>query len=262
MELQLAGKTYAVGGASSGLGRAIAEQLIGEGATVIGMARSEDKLRHLANIYGSQFVAHSVDLSDTDAVAHTAGYLQEQRLAGCVFNTGGPPTGTVDELSLANWDTAYAGTLRWKVQLTKALLPGLRERGEGSLLYVESVSIKQPIDNLVLSNAFRAAVAGFVKTLSREEGRHGIRANILAPGYHATDRITTVLEKAADLQGVPVEQIRDQFLQEVPLASLGQPMNFAALASSSHYRQSADGCHNSIVSEVETRTSVYAMSFG
>ncbi|WP_420459827.1 SDR family oxidoreductase [Neolewinella sp.] len=231
MDLQLTGKVYAVGGASGGLGRAIAECLIREGATIVGIARSRDKLATLAETHGDYFIAHPADLSDGTAIRKLGEKLIDLDVDGCVFNSGGPPTGTIGELNMEQWDTAYASTLRWKIQLTKALLPTFRQRGGGSLLYIESVSIKQPIDNLVLSNSFRAAVAGFVKTLTREEGSNGIRANILAPGYHATERITTVLQKAAELQQLPIEAVEQSFLAEVPLGKLGQPEHFAAMAA-------------------------------
>lgn len=231
MDLGLAGKTYGVGGASSGLGRAIAERLMQEGAIVVGMARSRAKLEELAVQYGDRFVPFPADLTDNTAVRRVGEELIRREVAGCVFNAGGPPPGTVDELGMEEWDKAYHGTLRWKIQLTRQLLPMLRERGGGNLLYLESVSIKQPIDNLVLSNAYRAAVAGFAKTLSREEGAAGITVNLIAPGYHDTDRISTVLNKAAELQGVDRKQVEADFLKEVPLAALGQPADFAGVAA-------------------------------
>ncbi|MBB4077401.1 3-oxoacyl-[acyl-carrier protein] reductase [Lewinella aquimaris] len=231
MDLDISGKTFAVGGASSGLGRAIAEKLIQEGATVIGVARSQDKLSNLAEEHGEQFIAFPADLSDSSSIRVVGEQLIEHKVSGCVFNAGGPPPGTVFDLSMEEWDNAYATTLRWKIQLTKALLPMMRQANYGTLLFIESVSIKQPIDNLVLSNAFRAAVAGFVKTLTREEGPNGISANILAPGYHATTRITTVLEKAAALQDISKETVEKQFLAEVPLGRLGKPEEFAEMAA-------------------------------
>ncbi len=231
MDLGIRGKTFAVGGASGGLGKAIAECLVAEGATVVGIARSRDKLDALAVKHGNQFIAHPADLSDGTDVRKLVNLLEELAVNGCVFNSGGPPPGTVDQLKLEEWDTSYRSTLRWKIQLTKGLLPTLRRQGKGSLLFIESVSIKQPIDNLVLSNAFRAAVAGFVKTLTREEGPNGITANILAPGYHATDRITTVLAKAANLQGLSKSEVEKNFLSEVPLGKLGDPADFAKMAA-------------------------------
>ena len=231
MDLGLSGKVIAVGGATSGLGRAIAERLIEEGSTVMGIARSRDTLNELSEQYGKAFIAHPADLDDGIAVRKAGERMIEAGVYGCVFNSGGPPPGSVDELSMDDWDTAYKSTLRWKIQLTKALLPMMEKRGNGKLLYLESVSVKQPVDNLVLSNAFRAAVAGFVKTLSREKGPSGITANLIAPGYHDTQRIAAVLEKAAELKEVSRSAMEKDFVSDVPLGTLGQPADFAGMAA-------------------------------
>ncbi|WP_116108361.1 SDR family oxidoreductase [Lewinella sp. IMCC34191] len=231
MDLQLTDKVIGVGGATSGLGLAVTKRLIEEGAIVVGFARSQDKLAALWDTYGDQFIAHPADTHNNIAVRKLGELLIEKEAYGCIFNTGGPPTGKVAELSMQDWDSAYTSTLRWKIALSTQLLPMMRKRGHGNLLFLESVSIKQPIDNLVLSNTMRAAVAGYVKTLSREEGRDGLRANILAPGYHATDRITAVLDKAAELQGADRKNIEKEFLAEVPNGDMGDPANFAAAAA-------------------------------
>lgn len=230
MDVQLKDKTFAVGGATSGLGRAIAEALLAEGATVIGIARTQSKLDEMGEAAGAKFEGYAADLTDATAVNHLARHLRARQIDGLVSNAGGPPTGTVRELAIKDWDAAYQSTLRWKIQLTNALLPMMVGRGSGRLLFLESVSIKQPIDNLVLSNAMRAAVAGFVKTLSREVGEYGVTANILAPGYHATPRITTVLEKSAEIQGVSLDEVEKQFTAETSVKRLGDPADFAALA--------------------------------
>jgi len=230
MDLHLKNLTFCVGGATSGLGLAVTEQLLAEGARVVGVARGREKLEALAEEAGTRFVPYAADLTDPAAVKRLGEYLRKQDLTGCVFNAGGPPTGRIDEFSMEDWDTAYAGTLRWKIQLTNALLPSLRANKYGRLLYIESVSIKQPIDNLVLSNVLRAGVAGFVKTLSREIGEDGITANILAPGYHATPRINTVLEKSAKMKGVSPEAMQADFTAETSMKQLGDPADFAAMA--------------------------------
>ncbi|OAV45725.1 SDR family oxidoreductase [Lewinella sp. 4G2] len=230
MDLQLKDRLFAVGGATSGLGKAIVEALLAEGAKVIGIARTKSKLEELGAAAGTGFEGYAADLTDATAVKNLAGYLNERELYGCVFNAGGPPTGRADELEMKDWDHAYQGTLRWKIQLTAALLPGMIQRGGGRLLYLESVSIKQPIDNLVLSNVMRAGVAGYVKTLSREVGEQGITCNILAPGYHATPRITTVLKKSAEIQKMKLEEVEEQFTAETAVKRLGDPKDFAAMA--------------------------------
>lgn len=231
MDLLLKNKTFMVGGATSGLGLAVTERLLAEGANVIGVARGRDKLDAMKAELGKAFTPYAADLTDGTAVRILGEYLEDKHLDGCVLNAGGPPTGRVENLEMQDWDNAYASTLRWKIQLTKALLPGLKKKVNGRLLFLESVSIKQPIDNLVLSNAMRAAVAGFVKTLSREVGESGVTANILAPGYHATPRITTVLEKSAEIQGVSLEETEAKFTAETAVKKLGDPADFAAMAA-------------------------------
>jgi 3-oxoacyl-[acyl-carrier protein] reductase len=231
MDLQLKEKTFCVGGATSGLGRAVTLRLLAEGAKVIGVARGQQKLEAMAEALGDHFTPYATDLTDATAVRILGEHLAKEKVTGCVFNAGGPPTGRIEELEMKDWDQAYASTLRWKVQLAEALLPTLRQAKYGRLLFLESVSIKQPIDNLVLSNAMRAAVAGFVKTLSREIGEDGITANILAPGYHATPRITSVLEKAAEVQGLSFAETEAGFTAETATRKLGEPEDFAAMAA-------------------------------
>jgi 3-oxoacyl-[acyl-carrier protein] reductase len=231
MDLAIKDQYFIVGGATSGLGRAIAERLLAEGANVIAVARSKDTLEQFAETNGSRCLAFPADLSDPKAIEELADFVEDYALAGCVFNAGGPPTGRIDEIKMSDWDRAYESTMRWKIQLAQLLLPGMKERGYGRLLFVESVSIKQPIDNLVLSNAMRAAVAGYAKTLSREVGPAGITVNLMAPGYHATPRITTVLDKSAEIQGISLEEATAQFTAETATQTLGQPRDFATMAA-------------------------------
>lgn len=230
MDLGLEGKVIAVGGATSGLGRAIAEALLAEGATVVGIARTKSKLDTMGAAAGAKFEGYAADLTDATAVKHLAAHLIDRNIYACVFNAGGPPTGRVDELEMKDWDQAYRSTMRWKIQLAAELLPTMLARNTGRFLFLESVSIKQPIDNLVLSNVMRAGIAGFVKSLSREIGESGLTANILAPGYHATPRITSVLKKSADIQGLSMEEVEAQFTEETSVKRLGKPADFAAMA--------------------------------
>lgn len=231
MNLAIKEQVFLVGGATSGLGKAIAERLLEEGARVIAVARSKDKLEAFAQANGNACVAFPADLSDPRAIEELADFTADYELTGCVFNAGGPPTGRIEEIRMSDWDRAYESTMRWKIQLAQLLIPRLQESGYGRLLFVESVSIKQPIDNLVLSNAMRAGVAGFAKTLSREVGQYGITVNLLAPGYHATPRITTVLDKSAQIQGLSREEATAQFTAETATQTLGEPEEFATMAA-------------------------------
>jgi len=231
MDLKLRNKIIAVGGATSGLGRAIATQLMREGAIVIGLARTKEKLDAMESEFPDQFIPFRVDLTIPSSIDRLGDFLNTYKIYGLCMNAGGPPPKATLETTLEDWDTAYRNTLRWKVQLLQGVIGGLLDRGEGRVLFIESVSIKQPIDGLVLSNAFRASVAGLVKTLSREAGDKGVTYNILAPGYHATPRITAVLEKSAELQGITQKEAEAQFVTSVPTGKVGNPYNLGSLAA-------------------------------
>ena len=240
MDLQIKNKLIAVGGVTSGLGRAIAEHLLAEGAQVIGIARSHDRLQAMTEQWDGRFEGFRADFTVEDDLDRLIKKLDESAVYGVCFNAGGPPPMPVLETDMEAWDAAYQLTLRWKIKLAKAILPGMLQRQSGRMVFLESVSIKQPIDNLVLSNSFRAAVAGFVRSLANENGGQGVTYNIVAPGYHATHRITAVLEQAAALQGISLTEAETRFVEQVPVGALGEPGDLASLvawlmSSSSRY---------------------------
>ncbi|MEL6485375.1 MAG: SDR family oxidoreductase, partial [Bacteroidota bacterium] len=113
---------------------------------------------------------------------------------------------------------------------TQALLPKMIEQGFGRVLFIESVATKQPVENLVLSNAMRLAVTGYVKTLSQEIGGSGVTLNILGPGYHDTERLQQIFTKTSKLKGVPEEEIRANFKEQTVVKEIGDPKDFASLA--------------------------------
>lgn len=239
MNLNLKDQTIAVGGATSGLGRAVTEALLAEGAKVIGLARTQSQLDEMAQQYPGQFIPRRTDLSIPSSIDQLIEELNDAKVYGICFNAGGPPPKMTIDTSLDDWDAAYKSTLRWKVQLLQGVLPGMLKRKQGRLVFIESVSIKQPIDGLVLSNSFRAAVAGLVRTVSRENGDQGVTYNILAPGYHATPRITAVLQQSAELQKISFAEAEAQYAAEVPTGKMGDPADFGSLAAwlfSSHSR--------------------------
>jgi len=131
---------------------------------------------------------------------------------------------------LSDWDEAYKTVVRWKIALTQALLPKMMNTGYGRLLYIESVSTKQPVENLVLSNAMRLAVTGYVKTLSQEIGGSGVTLNILGPGYHATQRMENLFAKNSELKGISEAEIRKTFSEQTAVKQIGNPEDFASLA--------------------------------
>lgn len=231
MNLGLDGKVSLVCGASRGLGRAIADELAAEGASLALCSRDAERLEAAAAELDA--LALPADLSvagePTRVVEATVGRLG--KLDVLVANTGGPPAGTHDTLTLEDWDRATALLLRSTVELATAALPGMKERGWGRILAVTSVAVKQPVDNLILSNSLRAAVTGFAKTLSREVAPHGITVNTILPGYTATERVTDLNRANAEREGVDPSEIQARLEASIPLGRLAEPREFAALAA-------------------------------
>lgn len=134
------------------------------------------------------------------------------------------------DTQLSDWDQAYQSVVRWKIDLTQRLVKRMQSTGYGRLVFIESVSVKQPLVNLVLSNAMRLAVVGFVKTLSQEIATSGITLNIMGPGLHDTPRLHSLIKKNAELSGVSEAEMKSQFAQRAKVGSLGDPHDFATLA--------------------------------
>jgi 3-oxoacyl-[acyl-carrier protein] reductase len=147
-----------------------------------------------------------------------------------VVNAGGPPAKMVLETTLEDWDKAYHSILRWKVALTQAIVPKMVDAGYGRIVYIESVSVKQPVENLVLSTSLRLAVVGMVKTLSQEIATTGVTLNILGPGSHNTPAINRLYTKKAEQTGLPFDQVKEMGIQQIPVGMLGEASDFAGLA--------------------------------
>lgn len=233
MNLGLEDKVALVCGASRGLGRAVAEELASEGASVAVCSRDGEQLAAAAAEIGPEVLAVPADLAvagePTRAVEATLERLG--RLDVLVANTGGPPAGTHDTLSLEDWDRATALLLGSAVELTTAALPSMKERGWGRILAITSVAVKQPVDNLMLSNSLRAAVTGFAATLAREVAKDGITVNTILPGYTATERVTELNEANARRVGLDPAEIQARLEASIPLGRLAEPREFAALAA-------------------------------
>lgn len=229
MDLQLQNKLFLVGGATGGLGKAIALQLVKEGARVLAVARTREKLEVLqSNSTAIEVV--SGDSAEESTLQHILDVIGDRVLTGAVINSGGPPAMPVLETKLSDWDAAYQSVVRWKIALTQALLPKMISARYGRLVYIESVSVKQPVENLVLSNAMRLAVVGYVKTLSQEIAETGVTLNILGPGYHATQRLEDIFRKNSEIKGIPVEAVRTAFEKQAKVGRLGTAEDFASLA--------------------------------
>jgi 3-oxoacyl-[acyl-carrier protein] reductase len=229
MDLGIKNHLFIVGGATSGFGKSIAEALLHEGANIIAVARGKEKLHEL---YGHIPTAEIVtaDLTQPSAIIQLQQLVGNRQLHGIVMNAGGPPAKMVLETTISDWDDAYQKILRWKVDMVHAFTPLMIKAGYGRLLLIESSSVKQPIENLVLSNSLRLAVVGMVKTISQEIAATGVTANIMGPGSHNTPAIDRLYHKKVEQTGLTFEEVKKNAIQQIPVKSLGEPVDFAGLA--------------------------------
>lgn len=230
MNLYLHNQLFIVGGATSGLGRAIAAALVNEGATVIAIARSAEQLQLLQENHPNYIETLALDITQPSAVESIINTIGNRQLHGAVLNAGGPPAKTVLETTMEDWDAAYNNILRWKVALTKALIPLMQAHNYGRCLFVESYSVKQPVENLVLSNSLRLAVVGMVKTLSIEVAAQSITLNILAPGSHNTPAINRIYKKKSEQTGIDEATVKAAAISQIPVQFLGEAEDFASMA--------------------------------
>ena len=230
MNLQINNQLFLVGGATSGLGGATARALLSEGADIIAIARTASKLTTLQETYPNQVETICGDITKYKTVQTILETIGDRQLSGAVINSGGPPAMSAMQTTLADWDDAYHSVFRWKIELTQGLVKKMIPQQYGRIVYIESVSVKQPVENLVLSNSMRLAVVGFVKTLSQEIADKGITLNILGPGYHATQRMESLFQKNSELKGISVTEVRASFEKQVSVGDIGAPEDFASLA--------------------------------
>ena len=220
MDLGLSGRTAIVCGATSGMGLAIAEELVREGANVSMLGRRRDRLEREAERLGALAVQGDLTIPQhlERLVQATVGAFGGVDVL--VLNGGGPPAGPAVGLTAEAVDEAVALLLTSHVTLVGRCLPHLRESGHGRIVAIESSSVREPLSNLALSNAVRPGVVGWLKTLARELGPDGITVNTIAPGRIDTDRLRAVYGP----DGPPQAD-----LEQVPARRLGTPAEIAAV---------------------------------
>jgi len=237
VDLQLRGKVALVAASSRGLGRAVAEAFAAEGADLVLAARDAARIaevaRDLAARHGVRAIGVAADVSraaDVEGLVATA--LRDcGRVDVLVTNAGGPPAGTFESLPADAWPKAVALTLESVVGLCRLVLPGMKERRWGRILNVTSIAVKQPVDNLMLSNSLRAAVTGFARTLANEVAPFGITVNNLMPGYTRTERVEELAQANAKARGTTPADELARWEGQIPMGRLGEPHEFAALAA-------------------------------
>ena len=229
MDLGLRGKTVLVTAASKGMGRACAMGFAAEGARVVMCARTEADLKRAADEIrtrtGAEVLAMPADVTRPDDVTALVDRAREAfgGVDVLVANCGGPPRGGLDEMSDEQWRGAFEVSVLSVVRLIRQVLPDMRHRKWGRILTIQSVSVKQPVDGLLLSNAVRPGVAGLVKTLSPELGKDNITINVVCPGRIMTDRFLGGAKQA----GLPIDEYVARSSTEIPLRRVGTPEEFA-----------------------------------
>ncbi len=233
MNVSLEGKTALVSGSTQGIGKATAITLAEMGAKVILLARNEEKLKGVLgelNAISSADHAYGVaDFSDVKNVEATVASLVSMHgpINILINNTGGPAGGPALDASLSAYLGAFEMHLLCNQALVSAIAPGMKTSGYGRIVNVISTSVKQPLNNLGVSNTIRGAVANWAKTLSNELGQFGITVNNVLPGATATGRLDSIAANKAKATGATVDEVLTQMGNAVPMKRVGQPQEVA-----------------------------------
>lgn len=232
MDLGLSGRVALVTAASKGLGKAAALSLAREGCKVALCSRrpeaTEAAAQEIRQATGAEVLAVAADVTQQADIDNLVKATLDKfgRIDVLVINAGGPPPGNFLDFKVADWEAAVQLTLMSAVRLCYAVIPQMLEQGEGSIVAIESVSVKQPIDNLILSNSIRMAVIGLLKSLANEFGQKGIRVNSVNPTYTWTDRVDQLLRARAEKEGGDVEEMAAKMGENMPIGRIGKPEEF------------------------------------
>lgn len=237
MDLILRGKNALVCGASSGLGLAIARELAAEGAHVALVARRESELtgqcQAIEKEFGVRAIPVPADLTQADAAMRVAAAATNAlgSVDICVANTGGPPSTLFESTTDEQYQQALTLNLLASIWLAHAVVPAMRERKWGRMIFLTSMAAKQPVAGLILSNTARAGLLGFAKTLATEVARDGVLVNTVLPGHFDTARATQLAEMRAHREGRPVAEILASRASGIPLGRSGLPREMAAVVA-------------------------------
>lgn len=237
MDLGLRGKVAVVAAASKGLGKASALELAREGCAVAICARDDAALqataREIVEATGARVVPVVADMTQAADITHFIDTARAELGDPLILvnNAGGPPGGYFDQFDDAAWERAFNLTLLSTVRIIRAVLPGMRAAGWGRIINITSVSVKQPIDDLILSNAIRPGVIGLAKTLANQYAHEGITVNNVAPGFTLTDRQRDLGQARADREGRSFDEVVESLGANVPMGRVGQPEELAAVVA-------------------------------
>lgn len=233
MDLGLKNRVAIVAASSQGIGRATAEAFAAEGCRVAMCARNAPRLQAAAEAirkrHATDVFCAALDVTDPaavrDFVAETVKAFGSADI--CVTNAGGPPAKGFLATSPEDWQKAVNANFLSAVYFAREVIPHMQQRHWGRIITITSITTKQPVTDLVLSNAVRAAVVGLVKSLANEFGKDGILVNNVGPGFTATDRLKELAKSRASASGQSERQIFDSWAQDAPLKRLGEPREIA-----------------------------------
>lgn len=237
MLVSLKGKNALVGGSSRGIGLAIAQQLAESGASVTIMARSEATLKEIVsqmplNTSGQSHQYLVVNFSNFDTYKKIIEeYFSTHTVDILVNNTQGPKAGTPLEKEITDYQEAFDVMFKSVVHSTQLALDHMKSKKWGRIINVASVSVKEPLSYLVLSNTIRAAVVAWAKSLATEVGPFNITVNSILTGYFDTERLSELNQKKAEQQKIPVSEVKEHMKAQVPLKRLGKPAEYGYLAA-------------------------------
>ncbi|MFZ1290747.1 MAG: SDR family oxidoreductase [Melioribacteraceae bacterium] len=234
MDFQLKNKIVFVTAASTGIGRAIAELFLLEDSKVVICSSNIDKLektsKEIKEKFNKEILFHKCDINNLDEIVKTISYVESNlgSIDILVNNCGGPIPGYFENLTEENWDFAFEQVLKSSVRFTKLVLPNMKEKKWGRIINITSISVKQPIDNLLLSNSFRSAVTAFAKTLSNQVGQFNITINNVAPGLTLTGRLEELVKVRAKEANISKEEMLNKMANDIPLKRLAKPEEIAS----------------------------------
>ncbi|QBG48391.1 SDR family oxidoreductase [Verrucomicrobia bacterium S94] len=237
MDLGLHGKVAMVAASSKGLGFGIARELAKAGALVSIGARTEAEVFDAADVLieetEAEVLPNVLDVADPDSISRWVENTTDAfgGVDALVVNAGGPPAGKFDDFDDADWEKAFNLTLMSSVRMIRQVLPLMRQAGGGSILTITSVSVKEPIDFLLLSNVMRSGVTSLAKSLSKQLAPENIRVNNLMPGRIDTDRVQSLDSMNAENLNRPVDEVKAANEAGIPLGRYGTIEEFGKLGA-------------------------------
>ncbi len=237
MDLGLKNKVVLVTASSKGIGKAVAESFAAEGCKVAICSRSKDDLIETANSiainHKNEPLWSVCDINNIKEIENTVNTVREHfgGIDILVNNCGGPSAGFFEELDESKWNHAYEQILLSAVRFIHLVVTQMKENKWGRIINITSISVKQPIDNLILSNSLRNAVVGMSKTLSTQLAKYNITVNNVAPGFTLTQRLYELAVHKAKLLGQSHEEVFVEMAKEIPMNRLGKPEEIASMVT-------------------------------